>query len=58
MLTYVALILAAFGLVLAWGSNRKNTELRERIAQVNSRVYNLRREMQEAQEQQDRQRQQ
>ena len=51
MLTYVALILAAFGLVLAWGSNRKNTELRERIAQVNSRVYNLRREMQEAQEQ-------
>ncbi len=51
MLTYVALILAALGLALAWNSNRKNTELRERIAQVISRVYNLRCEMQEAQEQ-------
>lgn len=35
---------------MAWRTARKNSELQERIAQVNSRVYNLRREMQESQE--------
>jgi len=35
---------------MAWSANRKNNDLKERMAQVNSRVYNLRREMQETQE--------
>jgi TolA-binding protein len=50
MLTYIALVLGIIGLFMAWRAGRKNSELQERIAQVNSRVYNLRREMQEAQE--------
>lgn len=50
MLTYIALALGLIGLFMAWRAGRKNNELQERIAQVNSRVYNLRREMQEAQE--------
>lgn len=51
MLTYVAITLAGLGLLMAWRTNHQNKELRERIAQTNSRVYNLRREMQETQEQ-------
>ena len=47
---YVALAIGLIGLIMAWNANRKNNDLKERIAQVNSRVYNLRREMQEAQE--------
>jgi hypothetical protein len=35
---------------MAWRANRKNKELIERIAQVNSRVYNLRQTIQENQE--------
>lgn len=50
MLAYVAITLAAIGLFMAWRANRQNKELRERIAQTNSRVYNLRREIQESQE--------
>ena len=50
MLTYVALALGLIGIIMAWSANRKNNDLKERISQVNSRVYNLRREMQEAQE--------
>jgi hybrid cluster-associated redox disulfide protein len=50
MLTYIALALGVIGIVLAWNANRKNKDLKERIAQINSRVYNLRREIQEAQE--------
>ncbi len=50
MLTYVALTIGVVGLLLAWWTSRKNHDLQERIAQVNSRVYHLRREMQEAQE--------
>ena len=50
MLIYVALALGLIGIIMAWSANRKNNDLKERIAQVNSRVYNLRREMQEAQE--------
>jgi hypothetical protein len=48
MLTYIALTIAVIALFLAWRAGRKNSELQERIAQVNSRVYHLRREMQEA----------
>ncbi len=51
MLTYAALALGLVAILMAWSANRKNKDLRERIAQVNSRVYNLRREMQETQEQ-------
>ena len=50
MLTYIALILGVVGIVMAWSANRKNKNLKERIAQVNSRVYHLRREIQETQE--------
>ncbi len=50
MLTYAALALGLIGIVLAWNANRKNKDLKERIVQVNSRVYHLRREIQETQE--------
>jgi TolA-binding protein len=50
MLTYIALAAGLIGIFVAWRANHKNGELQERIAQVNSRVYNLRREMQESQE--------
>lgn len=43
-MTYVALIVAVSALFLAWLANRKNAVLKERIAQANSRLYNLRRE--------------
>jgi predicted phage gp36 major capsid-like protein len=49
-LTYLALAVGLMGIFLAWRTSRKNSELQERIAQVNSRVYHLRREMQENQE--------
>ena len=51
MLTYAALAVGLIAILMAWSANRKNKDLRERVAQVNSRVYNLRREMQETQEQ-------
>ncbi len=51
MLTYVVLVLGLAALLLAWRANRTNKDLSERIAQVNSRVYQLRRDMQEAREQ-------
>lgn len=54
LLTYVALALALLGLLLAWSARRQNKDLKERIAQANSRVYNLRREMHETQEQAER----
>jgi hypothetical protein len=47
---YVALALGLIGILMAWSANRKNKELNERIAQTNSRIYNLRREIQEKQE--------
>jgi TolA-binding protein len=50
MLVYIALAVGVIGLVMAWSANRKNKDLKERIAQVNSRVYQLRREVQETQE--------
>lgn len=50
MLVYVALALGITGMVMAWSANRKNKDLKERIAQVNSRVYHLRSEIQETQE--------
>lgn len=50
MLTYLALAVGIIAIFMVWRTGRKNSELQERIAQVNSRVYNLRREMQESQE--------
>jgi len=50
MLTYIAITIALIALFLVWRGGRKQSELQERIAQVNSRVYNLRHEMQESQE--------
>ncbi len=49
-MVYVALILAIVGLVLAWLSHKQNGELKERIAETNSRIYRLRREKEELQE--------
>ena len=48
---YIAIVLGIVGLLMAWRANRKNVELKERIADANSRVYNLRREQAEQQEQ-------
>jgi hypothetical protein len=42
MLTYVALLISVIALVMAWRANRSNTEVKERLAQANSRVYQLR----------------
>jgi hypothetical protein len=47
---YVALVVGLLGLVMAWNAGRKNKELNERITQTNSRIYNLRRELEERQE--------
>jgi hypothetical protein len=47
---YLAILLALVGIVMAWLANRKNNDLKERLAQANSRVYTLRREIQEKQE--------
>jgi hypothetical protein len=47
---YFAVLLALVGIVMAWLANRKNNDLKERLAQANSRVYSLRREIQEKQE--------
>ncbi len=48
---YVAIGLGLIGILMAWSANRKNKEFRERIAQTNSRIYHLRRDMLAAQEQ-------
>ena len=50
MLTYIALAVGIIGIFMAWRTGRKNSEMQEKIAQVNSRVYKLRQEMQETQE--------
>jgi hypothetical protein len=50
MLIYAALTLGLIAIFMAWRANRKNKDLIERIAQVNSRVYNLRQAIQENQE--------
>jgi apolipoprotein N-acyltransferase len=48
---YIALVVGLIGILMAWSAGRKNKELNERIAQTNSRIYNLRRELDERQEQ-------
>ena len=52
-MVYLALFLSVVGLFMAWSANRKNKDLTERLAQTNSRVYNLRRDIQEQQESTD-----
>lgn len=47
---YAILVLALLGLLMAWRTGRKQKELTERISQLNSRIYQTRREMLEAQE--------
>ena len=56
MIEYIALAVALIGLLMAWSANRKNKELRERISSTNSRIYNLRREILENQEQAEQER--
>ena len=51
MLTYAAIVLSLVAIFMAWLAHRNHKESRERIAQLNSRLYNLRREMEESQEQ-------
>lgn len=50
MMVYAALALGMLGILMAWFTSRQSNELKEKIAQANSRVYNLRRELAEAQE--------
>jgi hypothetical protein len=47
---YAILVLALLGLLMAWRTSRKQKVLTERISQLNSRIYQTRREMLEAQE--------
>lgn len=49
-MVYTAITFAVIGLLFAWRVNRTSSDLRERIAQVNSRVYQLRLGLQEMQE--------
>lgn len=56
MLLYIALAAGIVAALLAWRAGNKNNELQERIAQVNSRVYHLRREMQESLQQAEQER--
>jgi len=53
IMTYIALILGIIAAFMAWRANKKNSDLKERLAQANSRVYHLRREIQEKQEETD-----
>ncbi len=50
---FASIGVCVLGLVMAWVALRQNGQLKERIAQVNSRVYHLRRQMHEAQEKND-----
>jgi len=56
MIEYIALALGLIGILMAWSASRKNKSLQERISQTNSRIYHLRREMQETQEQAEQER--
>ena len=56
MMEYIALALAFIGILMAWSANRKSKELRERISQTNSRIYHLRQEILENQEQAEQER--
>ena len=47
---YVALIISLIGVGMAWMCHKKNGVLQEKLSDTNSRIYNLRRENQEAQE--------
>ena len=47
MITYLTLFIGIIALALAWNANKKNKDLKERLAQANSRVYHLRRENEE-----------
>lgn len=47
-MTYITLGVALVALFIAWRTQRKNLELKERIGQVNSRTYTVRRELDEA----------
>ncbi len=47
-MVYVTLGIALFALWFAWRTHRKSAALKERIGQVNSRVFTLRRELDEA----------
>jgi hypothetical protein len=47
-MTYVALLVALVALLVVWRSNRAVKDLKERHAQLNSRLYDLRVEMDSA----------
>jgi hypothetical protein len=50
MIAYIALGIGVVALFLAWSANKKQADLKERLAQANSRVYHLRREIEEKQQ--------
>ena len=47
MITYIALLLSVIAVFIGWNANKKHKELKERLAQTNSRVYHLRREIED-----------
>jgi len=49
-MVYLSLGLALIGLFMAWQANRKNKELQNRIGQIHSRLFQVRRDGLEAQE--------
>ena len=50
ILTFAGFILALCGVFMAWRAHRKNADLKERIFELNSKIYRVRREMLESQE--------
>lgn len=49
-MVYIALGLAVVGMFMAWQANRKNKELQERVGQLHSRLFQVRRDAMETQE--------
>ena len=56
MITYLALGLSVLAVLIAWSANRKNKDMKERLAQANSRVYHVRRELEESRQQAEQER--
>lgn len=50
IVVYIASALSLVGIVMAWFASRRNKELVEQVEQVQSRIFNLRRELETVQE--------
>ena len=49
-MVYIALLISVIGLGMAWMCHKKNAALRDKLSETNSRIYNLRRENIDVQE--------